>query len=194
MESQIKMVIIGMIIIGLGMGIVVEVGEGARAPVLHEVGGNRFGWRLNVNLSNWAANQRFYVGDWLYFGFDKQKISVLEVNQTGYENCVENNYITNITRGGRDVFNLTVARPYYFISGRGYCFRGIKLAITVQDAPLLPALPPDDFSATNPSTTLITSAAATTTTTTTSTSYYKWFNHFLITIIIVSIANYSAFC
>ncbi|XP_021728301.1 lamin-like protein [Chenopodium quinoa] len=179
MELQILLVMVGII---LGLGMVVEV-EG-RSPVLHEVGGSRFGWRLNVNFSNWAANQHFYVGDWLYFGFDKRIISVLEVNQTNYKNCIEKDYITNITRGGRDVFNLTVARPYYFISGRGYCFRGIKLAINVQDAPLHPTLPPTSsysLTKTSPNSTLITSHATTTT-------YYRLFDHFLITIIVIIVS------
>ncbi|KAL2925559.1 Lamin-like protein, partial [Bienertia sinuspersici] len=148
------MIGVGMMIIILGMGIVVEVGEG-RAAVVHEVGGDRFGWRLNVNFSDWAAHQIFFVGDWLYFGFDKQKMSVLEVNQTGYKNCTESNYITNITRGGRDVFNLTAARPYYFISGRGYCNRGVKLSINVLDAPL-DSTPPSSSSDTRSPTTLST--------------------------------------
>ncbi|XP_021713521.1 lamin-like protein [Chenopodium quinoa] len=177
MESQIFLVMVG-IILGLGMVVKVE----GRSPVLHEVGGGRFGWRLNVNFSNWAANQHFYVGDWLYFGFDKRIISVLEVNQTNYKNCIEKDYITNITRGGRDVFNLTVARPYYFISGRGYCLRGIKLAINVQDAPLHPTLPPmssDSLTKTSPNSTFITSHA------TTNTTYYRLFDHFLIMIIVI---------
>ncbi|KAJ8451881.1 hypothetical protein Cgig2_007364 [Carnegiea gigantea] len=116
------------------LAMLVVVGEG-RTPVLHRVGGNKNAWKPNVNFLDWASHECFYVGDWLYFGFDKRKLSVLEVNKTGYKNCRETNLITNITRGGRDVFNLTVARAYYFISGRGYCFRGVKLAITVYDAP-----------------------------------------------------------
>ena len=43
---------------------VVEMGEG-RVPVLHEVGGDRYGWRVNINFTNWASHQHFYVGDWL---------------------------------------------------------------------------------------------------------------------------------
>lgn len=53
------MILIAIIIIIL-LGFV----EG-RTPVLHEVGGDRFGWRLNVNFSDWASHQIFYVGDWL---------------------------------------------------------------------------------------------------------------------------------
>ncbi|OMO67516.1 Plastocyanin-like protein [Corchorus capsularis] len=104
-----------------------------RQPVLHRVGGGRFTWKPNVNFTEWAIHEQFYVGDWLYFGFDKQLYSVLQVNKTSYYKCIEGNFINNITRGGRDVFNLTEAKPYYFISGRGYCFKGMKVAINVQE-------------------------------------------------------------
>lgn len=56
-----------------------------------------------------------------------------------YNNCDDKNFITNITRGGRDVFNLTEARPYYFLSGLGYCFDGMKVAVYAQYAPPDPA-------------------------------------------------------
>lgn len=53
----------------------------------------------------------------------------MEVNKTSYENCIDRNFIENITRGGRDVFSLTEAKPYYFLSGNGYCFKGMKVAV-----------------------------------------------------------------
>ena len=56
-----------------------------------------------------------------------------------YNNCNDKNFITNITRGGRDVFNLTEARPYYFLSGLWYCFKGMKVAVYAQYAPPDPA-------------------------------------------------------
>ncbi|KAJ6315919.1 hypothetical protein OIU78_019236 [Salix suchowensis] len=78
-------------------------------------------------------------GDWLYFGFDKTRYNVLEVSKMNYNNCDDKSFITNITRGGRDVFNLTEARPYYFLSGLGYCFEGMKVAVYAQYAPPDPA-------------------------------------------------------
>ncbi|XP_050214027.1 early nodulin-like protein 20 [Mercurialis annua] len=104
-------------------------------PVLHKVGGGKYTWRPNTNFTEWATHQQFYVGDWLYFGFNKSVYNVLEVNKTSYDKCVDKDFITNITRGGRDVFNLTNAKPYYFLSGRGYCAKGMKLAVNVQFAP-----------------------------------------------------------
>ncbi|KAF3648694.1 hypothetical protein BC332_05992 [Capsicum chinense] len=101
--------------------------------------GDKHGWDQNVNYTDWAAHYHLYVGDWLNFVFDKHYYSVLEVNQTNYEQCIDSDFITNITRGGRDVFQLTQARPYYFISSGGYCFHGMKLAINVEEP--LPASP-----------------------------------------------------
>ena len=57
----------------------------------------------------------------------------MEVNKTSYENCIDKNFIKNITQGGRDVFNLTNAKPYYFLSGRGHCSKGMKVAVDVHD-------------------------------------------------------------
>ncbi|KAK6234710.1 hypothetical protein SCA6_010047 [Theobroma cacao] len=113
-----------------------------RDPVRHDVGGGRYGWKPDVNFSEWSNHQLFYVGDWLYFGFDKNLYSVLEVNKTSYEKCNETDFMTNITRGGRDVFELKEARPYYFISGRGFCFDGMKVAVRVEDTPPAPAPSP----------------------------------------------------
>ncbi|XAR51701.1 hypothetical protein NMG60_11006412 [Bertholletia excelsa] len=103
-----------------------------RSPHLHKVGGQS-GWTKDVNYTEWASHERFYVGDWLLFLFDKHYFNVLEVNKTSYEQCNDRYFITNITRGGRDVFNLTQAKPYYFLSSGGYCFNGMKMAISVEE-------------------------------------------------------------
>ncbi|KAL2322301.1 hypothetical protein Fmac_026680 [Flemingia macrophylla] len=115
-----------------------------RDPTLHRVGGGRYTWAPKVNFTKWASHEHFYKGDWLYFGFDKHVHNVLEVNKTNYENCIDTGFIENITRGGRDVFQLSEARPYYFLCGRGFCFQGMKLAINVEEP--TPALPPTAFS------------------------------------------------
>ncbi|KAL0332106.1 UNVERIFIED_CONTAM: Lamin-like protein [Sesamum calycinum] len=104
----------------------------AVAGELIKVGG-RTGWAQNVNYTEWAAARHFYVGDWLYFVFDKRYYTVLEVNRLNYEQCNDSEFIKNISRGGRDVFNLTEARAYYFLSSGGYCYHGMKLRIHVQE-------------------------------------------------------------
>jgi len=54
------------------------------------------------------------------------------VNKTNYEKCVDKGFISNITRGGRDVFQLLEAKTYYFLCGRGFCFHGMKVEINVE--------------------------------------------------------------
>ncbi|XP_019436294.1 PREDICTED: lamin-like protein [Lupinus angustifolius] len=112
----------------------------SRDTSLHRVGGGRYTWVPNVNFTDWANHEHFYKGDWLYFGFDKHIYNVLEVNKTSYENCIEEGFINNITRGGRDVFQLLEARLYYFLSGRGFCFQGMKVAINVEESAQAPQL------------------------------------------------------
>lgn len=77
------------------------------------------------------------------FGFDRTHHNILQVNKSSYEQCVDTDYIFNITRGGRDVFQLLEPKPYYFICGRGYCLKGMKLAINVlpQPPPSTPTVP-----------------------------------------------------
>ncbi|GLU02467.1 hypothetical protein SLE2022_197160 [Rubroshorea leprosula] len=120
-----------------------------RQPVLHRVGGGRHTWRPDVNFTDWASHEIFFVGDWLYFGFNKCQFNVLQVNQTSYENCIDTNLIKNITRGGRDVFNLSKPETYYFISQRIYCLKGMKLRVYVPPSPIFPpkngTLPLDSF-------------------------------------------------
>lgn len=60
--------------------------------------------------------------------------NVLEVNKTSYENCRDTDFIKNISRGGgKDVFQLTEEKTYYFLSGGGFCWGGMKVAIDVTD-------------------------------------------------------------
>ncbi|KAL5582233.1 hypothetical protein UlMin_014675 [Ulmus minor] len=101
----------------------------------YKVGGSS-GWNQNVNYTQWSSHQQLFVGDWLYFVFDKRYYNVLEVNKTSYENCNEQGFIKNVSRGGRDVFEVREARPYYFISGGGYCYHGMRVAVIVQQPPI----------------------------------------------------------
>ncbi|KAI4321346.1 hypothetical protein MLD38_034740 [Melastoma candidum] len=106
------------------------------------VGGN-MGWTTNVNYTVWAQDKHFYNGDWLFFVYDRNQMNVLEVNSTDYASCNSDNPITNWTRGaGRDVVPLNVTRPYYFISGKGFCYGGMKLAVKVENPPPPPVASP----------------------------------------------------
>ncbi|KAG8644275.1 hypothetical protein MANES_11G114200v8, partial [Manihot esculenta] len=118
---------------------VIFVSAKCRQPVLHRVGGGKYTWKPSINFTEWASHEQFYVGDWLYFGFNISRYNVLEVNKTSYEECIDKDFIKNITRGGRDVFNLTEAKPFYFINSGSYCFKGMKLAVYVENPPHEPA-------------------------------------------------------
>ncbi|CAN8247028.1 unnamed protein product [Cochlearia groenlandica] len=104
-------------------------------PTLHRVGGGQYTWNSDVNFSSWSDHQRFYSGDWLFFGFDRTRHNILQVNKSSYENCIDTDFIFNITRGGRDVFQLLQPKPYYFICGKGYCLKGMKLQVNVLPQP-----------------------------------------------------------
>ncbi|KAA0053800.1 lamin-like protein [Cucumis melo var. makuwa] len=114
---------------------------GIKGEVLHKVG-NSEGWSPNQNYTHWSTSHHFYLGDWLYFVFDKRYYNVLEVNKRSYEDCNDKDFIKNITRGGRDVFQLSELHPYFFIGGGGYCFQGMKLAVYVSAVDSAPAPSP----------------------------------------------------
>jgi len=70
-------------------------------------------------------------------------MNVLEVNKTDFESCNSDHPLHNLTRGaGRDVVPLNVTRNYYFISGKGFCYGGMKLAVHVANPPPPPTAAP----------------------------------------------------
>ncbi|KAL4363068.1 hypothetical protein GQ457_04G033310 [Hibiscus cannabinus] len=119
------------------------------------VGGGGVGWTTNVNYTVWAQGKHFYNGDWLFFVYDRNQMNVLEVNKTDYESCNSDHPLHNWTTGaGRDVVPLNVTRHYYFISGKGFCYGGMKVAVRVENPPPPPkAAPLNDKSGSSPSAT-----------------------------------------
>jgi hypothetical protein len=106
------------------------------------VGGNK-GWSATVNYTIWVQDKNFFNGDWLFFVYDRNQMSVLEVNRTDYDKCNSDNPIRDWSTGaGRDVIPLNVTRPYYFISGNGFCYSDMKVAIHVENLPLPPSSSP----------------------------------------------------
>ncbi|KAJ0041894.1 hypothetical protein Pint_19153 [Pistacia integerrima] len=106
------------------------------------VGANQ-GWTNNVNYTIWAQDKHFINGDWLFFVYDRNQMNVLEVNKTDYESCNSDHPLHNWTTGaGRDVVPLNVTRNYYFISGKGFCYGGMKLAVHVENPPPPPTASP----------------------------------------------------
>ncbi|XP_011035820.1 PREDICTED: lamin-like protein [Populus euphratica] len=105
--------------------------------------GSNMGWTNNVNYTIWAQGKHFYNGDWLFFVYDRNQMNILEVNKTDYESCNSDHPLHNWTRGaGRDVVPLNVTRNYYFISGKGFCYGGMKLAVHVENPPPPPTASP----------------------------------------------------
>ncbi|WCJ25652.1 chorismate mutase 1 [Euphorbia peplus] len=106
------------------------------------VGGNKF-WNPNINYTIWAEGKHFYNGDWLYFVYDRNQNNVIEVNKTDYETCNSDHPLKNWTRGaGRDVVPLNETRHYYLISGKGFCYSGMKLSVRVENPPPPPSSSP----------------------------------------------------
>lgn len=88
----------------------------------------------------------YFFFKWLQdFGYERHIYNVLEVNKTSYENCIDTDPIKNVSRGGgRDVFQLQEEKTYYFLSGGGFCWHGMKVAIDVTEyvAPAPEPTPP----------------------------------------------------
>ncbi|XP_015583134.1 lamin-like protein [Ricinus communis] len=117
--------------------------------------GANMGWNTNVNYTIWAKDKHFYNGDWLFFVYDRNQMNVLEVNKTDYETCNSDHPLHNWTTGaGRDVVPLNVTRNYYFISGKGFCFGGMKVAIHVENPPPPPTASPLNEKSASPCSTL----------------------------------------
>ncbi|KAJ6734771.1 BLUE COPPER PROTEIN [Salix purpurea] len=70
-------------------------------------------------------------------------MDILEVNKTDYELCNSEHPLHNWTRGaGRDVVPLNVTRDYYFLSSKGFCYGGMKIAVHVENPPPPPTASP----------------------------------------------------
>ncbi|KAM5581307.1 lamin-like protein [Rosa sericea] len=120
--------------------VLVMVPEASAARIT--VGGNK-GWSPNVNYTIWAQDKNFYNGDWLFFVYDRNQQNILEVNKTNYETCTSDHPLHNWTTGvGRDVVPLNVTRRYYFLSGNGFCYSGMKMAVQVEKLPPPPKAAP----------------------------------------------------
>ncbi|KAM7499005.1 hypothetical protein LguiA_023419 [Lonicera macranthoides] len=98
-----------------------------------QVGGKR-GWtkpsaKHSHSYNDWAAENRFQIGDTLYFKYHKD--SVLVVNSSDYESCNTSNPISKFNDGDT-VFEFDRSGFFYFISGKhGHCKSGQRLVIRV---------------------------------------------------------------
>lgn len=92
---------------------------------------------------NWVLIKIPYLVFSPVFVYDRNQQNILEVNKTDYEACNSDHPLHNWTTGaGRDVVPLNVTRRYYFLSGKGFCYSGMKMAIQVEKLPPPPSAAP----------------------------------------------------
>ncbi|OMO83756.1 Plastocyanin-like protein [Corchorus capsularis] len=110
----------------------------AAASFQFNVGGRERGWikptgNESETYNEWAARNRFHVGDSLYFKYEND--SVLVVNKTSYSKCSVSNPIFKF-EDGETVFQFHRYGFFYFISGeRGHCKAGQRLIVRVMVHP-----------------------------------------------------------
>ncbi|XP_044972393.1 early nodulin-like protein 1 [Hordeum vulgare subsp. vulgare] len=113
----------------------------AQGLVFH-VGGPR-GWRVpdaNTSYGWWAMNNRFHVGDQLYFKYEND--SVLLVTREEFDACNATEPLSRFADGSTTV---RLDRPgfFCFISGEpGHCEEGQRLIVRVMVHPAEPAPSP----------------------------------------------------
>lgn len=92
---------------------------------------------------NWVPIKIPYLVFSPVFVYDRNQQNILEVNKTDYEACNSDHPLHNWTTGaGRDVVPLNVTRRYYFLSGKGFCYSGMKMAVQVENLPPPPSAAP----------------------------------------------------
>ncbi|XP_051224389.1 early nodulin-like protein 21 [Lolium perenne] len=119
----------------------------AAPGLVFHVGGPR-GWRVpdaNTSYGWWAMNNRFHVGDKLYFKYEND--SVLLVDREDFDAC---NATEPIARSDDGSTTFPLDRPgfFCFISGHpGHCEEGQRLIVRVMVHPaeLAPAPGPDAY-------------------------------------------------
>ncbi|KAL0310939.1 UNVERIFIED_CONTAM: hypothetical protein Sangu_2388600 [Sesamum angustifolium] len=96
--------------------------------------GEERGWTIPTGkepetYNEWAAKNRFHIGDTLYFKYLKD--SVLVVTSADYLNCSTSNPISKY-EDGTTTFQLDRPGFFYFISGQsGHCKLGQRLIVRV---------------------------------------------------------------
>ncbi|KAL6626407.1 hypothetical protein ACP70R_030133 [Stipagrostis hirtigluma subsp. patula] len=119
-------------------GAVAQAQEPLPSPgILFEVGGPR-GWRVpdgyaDTDYGWWATNNRFTVGDHLYFSYTND--SVLQVDRPAFDACNTTDPLASFSDGNTTVL---LDRPgfFCFISGEpGHCEQGQKVVVRVMVQP-----------------------------------------------------------
>ncbi|KAJ1280004.1 hypothetical protein BS78_04G199000 [Paspalum vaginatum] len=121
-------------------GVAAQAAAAPRGLEFH-VGGPR-GWRVpdaNTSYGWWAMNNRFHIGDTLYFKYAND--SVLVVDRLAFDACNATEPIAAFTDGAT-TFRLDRPGFFCFISGApGHCEEGQRLIVRVMVHPALAAAP-----------------------------------------------------
>ncbi|OQU85322.1 hypothetical protein SORBI_3004G217100 [Sorghum bicolor] len=114
------------------------------------VGGPR-GWRVpdaNTSYDWWAMNNRFHVGDHLYFKYAND--SVLVVDRLAFDACNASEPLAAFADGATK-FRLDRPGFFCFISGEaGHCQEGQRLIVRVMVHPALASAPAPGAPTTEP--------------------------------------------
>jgi len=98
--------------------------------------GDEKGWNPKVDYTAWVKKHKpFYKGDWLLFNYQNGLSDVVQVDEVGYDNCNKESAITSHNKGISYAFQLKEAKDYFFICSYGYCYSGMKLAVTAKKGP-----------------------------------------------------------
>nr|XP_045086887.1 early nodulin-like protein 1 [Aegilops tauschii subsp. strangulata] len=104
------------------------------SPRVFTVGGDERGWRQPApgeeTYNHWATKNRFHVGDFLHFRYEKND-SVLVVTRDDYKRCGADRPVLRL-EGGEARFRLERSGFLYFISGApGHCDAGQRFTVRV---------------------------------------------------------------
>ncbi|CAL9244019.1 unnamed protein product [Arabidopsis halleri] len=99
------------------------------------VGGKSNTWKVpesrDETLNQWSERTRFKIGDSLWWKYNAENDSVLQVREKDYERCDRSEPIRGYKDGHTNI-ELKRSGPFYFISGEeGHCQRGEKLRVVV---------------------------------------------------------------
>ncbi|KAL6205546.1 PREDICTED: early nodulin-like protein 3 [Fragaria vesca subsp. vesca] len=104
--------------------------------LLQKSGATEFtiGWTVpdaSTHFDQWAANNRFQIGDSIVFNYSPGQDSVLRVSQDDYTNCNTDATAEKFS-DGHSTFKFNQSGPFYFISGnKDNCVKNEKLVVIV---------------------------------------------------------------
>jgi hypothetical protein len=69
------------------------------------------------------------------FNYQNGRSDVVQVDEVGYDNCNKESALSSHNKGTSYAFQLKEAKDYFFICSYGYCYSGMKLAVTAKKGP-----------------------------------------------------------